>query len=227
MKSLLSSTYNTRSIVINGKESNVYRSDKLDFCSVEDFNILLDLGINLFIDLRNLENKQINPILNSSNVKFLNIAFKYDKSLFESGNESEENQMAKYYLLLVQQYNLIKKIFDNILMADNKIIINCAFGRDRTGVISFLIQSVCGAQDDEIIEEYALTDKIYCSLKLENSFKLKKYVNYEMAKLIMKDFLLLFRKEYGSVENYFELIGFSLNDIVTIKSKIINCQING
>ena len=59
VKSLLSSTYNTRSIVINGKESNAYRSDKLDFCSVEDFNILLDFGINLFIDLRNLENKQI------------------------------------------------------------------------------------------------------------------------------------------------------------------------
>ena len=39
----------------------------------------------------------------------------------------------------------------------NAIIVHCTAGKDRTGVFSALILSLCGVDDETVAEEYALT----------------------------------------------------------------------
>ena len=221
MTSILKNTNNTRPVFIHGQVSRLFRSDRLTACDEEDIKYLIDHNIVCVIDLRNLEGKEFNELLLSEKIDFNNVPLKYSAKEFENESEENERSMAHYYMCFVKQYDKIKEIFDIILNSDSNIIINCAFGRDRTGTIVALAQMLCGCADDEIVENYALTDKIYCNLQLEHLFKIKKYINYEIAKETMKKFIFLFKSEFKDAERYFLQLGYTPSEIITLKNKII------
>ena len=58
--------------------------------------------------------------------------------------------------------NLVKYIFPalKILSKPGNVpaMINCAHGKDRTGVVSALIQGLLGKSDDEIADDYAQSE---------------------------------------------------------------------
>jgi len=222
MISILRNTNNTRPVFIHGQVSRLFRSDRLTACDEEDIKYLIDHNIVCVIDLRNLEGKEFNALLLSEKIDFNNVPLKYSAKEFENESEENERSMAHYYMYFVKQYDKIKQVFDIILNSKSNILVNCAFGRDRTGTIVALAQMLCGCSDDEIIENYALTDKIFCDLKLEGLFKIKKYINYELAKETMKNFINLFLVEYESVNEYFSNLGYSSEEIKLLKSVIIS-----
>ena len=221
MTSMLKNTYNTRPVFINGQVSRLYRSDRLTYCDVDDIKYLIDHNIVCLIDLRNLEGKEFNTLLLNEKISFYNVPLIYSQKNFETDSEKNELSMAQYYIDFAKQYDKIKDIFDIILNSKSNILINCAFGRDRTGTIIALTQMLCGCNDEEIIESYSLTDKIYSELNLKNLFKIKKYINYDLSKENMKMFISLFRLSFGNVENYFLKLGYTLTEIEMLKEKII------
>ena len=221
MTSILKNTNNTRPVFIHGQVSRLFRSDRLTACDEEDIKYLIDHNIVCVIDLRNLEGKEFNELLLSEKIDFNNVPLKYSAKEFENESEENERSMAHYYMYFVKQYDKIKQVFDIILNSKSNILVNCAFGRDRTGTIVALAQMLCCCADDEIIENYALTDKIFCDLKLEGLFKIKKYINYELAKETMRTFISLFKLEFKDVEMYFLKLGYTRNEIKILISKII------
>ena len=221
MTSLLKNTNNTRPVLICGRDSKLFRSDRLTYCDEDDIEYLINHNIICVIDLRDLEGKEFNKLLLNKKISFNNVPLKYSPKAFENESEANERSMAHYYMWFVKQYDKIKEIFDIILNSESNIIINCAFGRDRTGTIVALAQMLCGCADDEIIENYALTDKIFCNLQLENLFKIKKYINYETAKETMKNFISLFKLEFSNAEKYFSGLGYTPSEIRTLTTKIV------
>ena len=57
------------------------------------------------------------------------------------------------------------------------MLIHCAIGRDRTGIISAIIQHCIGCSNEEIIREYAISARNLKELPLEAD----KYIDYETA----------------------------------------------
>jgi protein tyrosine/serine phosphatase len=97
--------------------------------------------------------------------------------------------------------------------ADKKpmVLLHCTLGKDRTGVIAMLCQSIVGDSDDDIMEEFA---KSHCVQDLAR-VKLKAHFgdlvdssNLPRADAeTMRDTLHYLRDKYGSVDGYLDCIG--------------------
>jgi len=68
--------------------------------------------------------------------------------------------MSLYILMLSQSASVLKKILMVCSDVQNyPILFHCLSGKDRTGLVAALIQSVCGMSEEEILESYAQSEK--------------------------------------------------------------------
>ncbi|XP_076106913.1 triple specificity protein phosphatase PtpB-like isoform X2 [Mytilus galloprovincialis] len=105
-------------------------------------------------------------------------------------------------------------------------MINCAHGKDRTGILSAMVLSVLGETEENIITDYALSqegllpirdrvfkevveryywDKSFCDANPENMRMLLNYLN----------------KTYGSVKDYLVSIGFSEEEQEILRKNLL------
>eukprot|EP01113_Clastostelium_recurvatum_P047777 TRINITY_DN8581_c0_g1_i1.p1 TRINITY_DN8581_c0_g1~~TRINITY_DN8581_c0_g1_i1.p1 ORF type:complete len:413 (-),score=115.93 TRINITY_DN8581_c0_g1_i1:36-1274(-) len=106
------------------------------------------------------------------------------------------------------------------------IMIFCSLGKDRTGMISALVQSCLGVPRDTIISDYHLSEK-----NLEpNMEKLKKYFNrigltkeeFVLApSAVMTRLLEYLDEKYGSVCNYLTDIGFAPEEQEMLRTTLL------
>ncbi|CEP07690.1 hypothetical protein [Parasitella parasitica] len=92
------------------------------------------------------------------------------------------------------------------------IEIHCTQGKDRTGMVSALILSIAGVPQDIIVSDYAKTQKglapIYDDM-LEEVRRSGLSEDFAQAPpQNMRDLLDFLNKEYGSIDNYLDVIGF-------------------
>jgi hypothetical protein len=93
-----------------------------------------------------------------------------------------------------------------------KIIVHCTLGKDRTGVISMLLQHIYGADDGIIIDDFARSKCVVemAAEKLKHFFNgkadLSCYANAEGT--IMEETLSYIRRTHGSINGYLDTIGF-------------------
>jgi Tyrosine phosphatase family len=101
---------------------------------------------------------------------------------------------------------------------DSVVVFHCVKGKDRTGIVAMLCQSILGMSDDEMIAEYAqseqlltLSDDERCSTSATKSVK-GKFDKQRFAgspPQAMRDTLAHVRSRYGSVSpGYLNHIGF-------------------
>lgn len=55
----------------------------------------------------------------------------------------------------------MKTLFESILNNDGPYYIHCLEGKDRTGYVCMVIEALCGASYDELVEDYFITYKNY------------------------------------------------------------------
>lgn len=103
----------------------------------------------------------------------------------------------------------------------------CTAGKDRTGVIAAIMLAVAGAPEEDIIEDYSLSANVYAEMNdhkamvgalSQRSLDAKTFLGAPPQ--VMRDTLATLRKNYGSVENYLDSIGFDENDRTTLKSAL-------
>ena len=131
------------------------------------------------------------------------------------------------YKLILGQTEAISKVLKIItehLQADpnHKVLVHCMQGKDRTGIISMLIASIAGASDEEIVQDYALSNGVVTidhltsnlqskALSLQSTF-LQHFDDSHLAEAApreaMREVLRYLRSSYGSVSNYLCSIGF-------------------
>lgn len=96
-------------------------------------------------------------------------------------------------------------------------LVNCAHGKDRTGIVIAMVLSLLGKSDDYIAEEYALSeiglDPIRSRVHQEIVERTNMDESFTHAKRETMDGLLQYiRKTYSTVPNYLESIGFGRED---------------
>lgn len=91
----------------------------------------------------------------------------------------------------------------------------CTAGKDRTGVITAIIVSLCGAKAADIVEDYSLSANVYAEMNdhqamvgalSQRSLDPKTFLGAPPQ--VMADTLLSIEENYGSVEGYCDFIGF-------------------
>ncbi|KAH9909276.1 tyrosine phosphatase [Xylariomycetidae sp. FL2044] len=98
------------------------------------------------------------------------------------------------------------------------LLIHCAAGKDRTGVICALILSLCGVSDEIVAHEYSLTDMglkpvheaMLANLLKESAFQDQPQKALKMVQARKKNMLgtlKLIREKWGSVEDCVQELG--------------------
>lgn len=213
----------------NGEETKagvLYRSSMLFGKDEADFKKLKELAIQTIIDLRSpSEIERVpNPYKDEvTNYLTINISGTKDigRSAKMSQNADTPHFMYKRYMEYVSDAkDQIKTIFDYFLNPENlPAIFHCSAGKDRTGVISYLIQSLNGVPTEEIVADYQVS---YTYIKhdariIKDDHVLNLVYSYPE---IMELFDEAFKDKYGSTENYFKQLGYSDEEIHQLKAII-------
>ncbi|KAL3809464.1 hypothetical protein ACHAXA_001866 [Cyclostephanos tholiformis] len=91
----------------------------------------------------------------------------------------------------------------------------CTAGKDRTGMIAAIILALLGTDDDAIVEDYSLSANVYAEMAdhkamvgalSQRNLDAKTFLGAPPH--VMEDTLRNIRRDYGSVEEYLDFIGF-------------------
>lgn len=164
---------------VNGtqiKKGLLYRSGSLDKATNADLDKLAALGIKTICDLRSEQERIMEPdrIPDVKPVTFFNISMppivdyhsRSLKRLFSLmfGAERKTDYIAESYKAY-RDYATgylpqLKALFKRISNPENlPVLIHCSAGKDRTGVVSSLIQQMLGVDPDVAMDDYLITNQ--------------------------------------------------------------------
>ena len=160
-----------------------------------------------------------------------------EKNIQGDNRLTYENVMEESYKLYLNNHKHVWKEFINILLNSNSnpIIFHCSAGKDRTGIASYIIQSLLNSSIELIYENYLLSNQLLSSIAAtaEQTTSSKnddlKITNVMLKALgkVQKSYLnsaiYEIKEKYQSLEMYiFNELGFNENDIKKLKKLYSN-----
>lgn len=152
------------------KEGYLYRSGKISQLSVEDMEIFSGTGINYILDLRSDFEVRQDPDTYPDHLGITRIHAPI--------GSVDSNWLAKWMLLLktsdnhpsmvdqmmieanrsfVQHLKDYQPLID-VLKEGKAVLWHCSAGKDRTGLASALVLSILGMEEDQIMQDYLLSN---------------------------------------------------------------------
>lgn len=150
MSSLLSSTVNTRAVLPGSLR--ILRSDAPVAPTDEDVAFLLAHGITTLIDLRFPRECQRHPCPLAQDGRF-----RYLHLPVTGGNAMPASpaDVPRSYIAMADAQ--MARILQAICSAEGGVMFFCTAGKDRTGVVSALVQKRAGLPREEIVRDYVLS----------------------------------------------------------------------
>ncbi len=184
--------------------------------SSRDFDTIKKLQIQTVIDLRTPDELKLYPIpiMLQTNMDYYNIDLLDGKSLGDD--------LAASYIEIVENYSSIKKILNIIHNTSGPVLIGCGLGKDRTGVISALLQLIAGIRRSEIIYEYSLSSKLLAPY-LGTSLKINGKIR-DSAPEIMEHFINYLFDNYGGIADYCRALGYSEENILKLQGNLLTYE---
>ena len=121
--------------------------------------------------------------------------------------------------------NKMKTMFLSILNNDGPYYIHCLEGKDRTGYVCMVIEALCGASYEELIEDYFITYHNYYGIeKGTKKYDAIKAIHIDEMIRYVFDFNnsvnLLTANYYSQVNNYLLSIGLQQAEIDAVQNKL-------
>ena len=240
----IESVSNFRDVSIGSKmkKNLLFRCAKLSTLNIKDIKILETLNPYAIIDFRDPKEVKMAPDNLSPKLleKYINLPISAstlsrmvsEKELTGDDVKSFEKVMEESYRMYINNHKKVWIKFFEILLKSNNhpIIFHCSAGKDRTGIASFMIQSIFKNPIDKILENYLisndlLTIKAATAEQKTNSSKQDTQVTKNMLITLGKvqtsylnAAMYEIEKKYISLENYFiSQLGLKHNDIQKIQ----------
>ena len=224
-------------------EGLLFRAAGLHELSETSVALLLHKGIITDVDLRRTEEieKRIDILGQSANINYVrhNIAGdlptlpdeKLEGSLKTNLNTIEEQIYKSYIGCLENSKTPIKQALITLFNPSNlPALYHCEAGKDRTGIISALILSVCGVEDELVAEDYGLSakyliDRYFVDQALANrnpnNYTWLDYQNENCSPKVMLKIIDYIKTIYGGTENYIVSLGITKSTLETFKEKFL------
>jgi protein-tyrosine phosphatase len=229
---LLETTYNTRDVggykTLDGRTTkwrSLLRSDNLHALTPGAQNTLLDYGVRTIIDLRNSDEieKAPNVFAQHSQVSYYNIP------LFN--NQIDYSQIPLwtleelYVISLDKCRSQVLAIINTITVHKTPILVHCAAGKDRTGIIVALLLSIANVPLKTIADDYAVSGKNIIPIYKEEIeiAKEKGFAHiFDSPEETMLGTFSYLQKEYGGVVSYLQTIGITSEQINHIREMLVD-----
>lgn len=236
----ISSVSNFRDVAIGPKmkKNLLFRCAKLSTLNNEDIVKLENIKPYAIIDFRDPKEIKKAPDNLSDNLfrKYVSLPISAstlnrmvaEKNIQGDNRLTYENVMEESYKLYLNKHKHVWKEFINILLNSNSnpIIFHCSAGKDRTGIASYIIQSLLNSSIELIYENYLLSNQLLSSIAAtaEQTTSSKnddlKITNVMLKALgkVQKSYLnsaiYEIKEKYQTLEMYiFNELGFNENDI--------------
>jgi protein-tyrosine phosphatase len=190
----------------------LYRSDSLAKLSARDWEHFRGLGVRTVIDLRHRREVDMRGrIPDSAGIRYYNISIEhrpYDQAVLSPLIEPAQFLADRYAELAEDGIAEIRQALE-LLAADGSapVVIHCAAGKDRTGVLTALVLGLLGVADDDIVADYArtglVTDRLVAEWRAHHGGKTPQWPGFGQAPAgAMRLFLAGLTTEYGGVRGY-------------------------
>jgi len=202
------------------KPWRLLRSDALTHLSEDEIRLLATKRINTQIDLRTprVADKYVSPLRD-------NPQFSYHLFPIVEGTNVplDELKVPELYMAMLGHHHTFRNILETIATSSGSVIYNCSAGKDRTGMVTFLLLELVGVSRDVIASDYAISsDLIDVKLpqirELDPSFPT--FLGYSKREYIER-FFTLFDEKYGDVNRYLDIIGVSSEHRELIIKKLV------
>jgi len=153
------------------KRGLLYRSASQARATDADLEKLAGLGLSVIVDLRRLNEREREPSRRWAGFGAQVIENDIGQesadewhTFIQSSDLTEasfRNYMLEYYRHLPHQrrhIDLYSRYFRALAESEGPILVHCAAGKDRTGIICALTHHLAGVHDDDIREDYLLTN---------------------------------------------------------------------
>lgn len=223
----LSATLNTRDLggypAAGGKVTQfgrAIRSDIPSTLSAEDTSLLQRIGVTDAIDLRSDEETILQPSAFEGSTDF-----HYHRCPFAIGNQDPGSPagVAPLYMRIVNDFSMMQRIMQLIARARGGVLIHCAAGKDRTGVVAALLLLTADVDRRDILADYQLS-ATYRQPVLRRLFKQQPGLPAYIGRTdidYMDDMLNRFFQNYGSIDNYLATISVRKQESRKLKAKLI------
>ena len=236
----IESVSNFRDVSVGSKmkKNLLFRCAKLSTLNDRDICVLENLNPHAIIDFRDPKEIKKAPDNLSAKLlkKYINLPISAStlsrmaaqKEIDGDSVESYEKVMEDSYRMYINNHKVVWTKFFEILLKSKKlpIIFHCSAGKDRTGIASFMIQSIFKNPMDLIFENYLISNDLL-TIKAATAEQSTNSSNHDS--LVTKNMLSTLGKvqqsylnaaideidkKYSSLENYFiSQLGLKVNDI--------------
>lgn len=195
----------------------VLRGDSLHKLASESQQAIIGYGVKTIIDLRTPSevNQERYPLSKSPKINYLNLPLLEEKNFPQL--RAKKTLLEHNVFMLKERSPQIKQILETIASNQTALVIHCAGGKDRTGIIIALLLAIANVPVATIAEDYALSEKytqpLYAKIK-------QQAIQEGFDRLLlsppqtMLDTLSYLNKHYGGINGYLQAIDI---DNVTIK----------
>ncbi|MCR5873488.1 tyrosine-protein phosphatase [Phenylobacterium sp. J426] len=153
------------------KRGLLYRSANHAQATDADLQKMRDLGLSVIVDLRRSNERETNPSRRWEGFAAEVIANDIGQEHADEWHEfiarsdltaqSFRAYMLEYYdgaPHAARHVDLYSRYFQTLAKAEGAVLVHCAAGKDRTGILCALTHHVAGVHDDDIVEDYLLTN---------------------------------------------------------------------
>ncbi|HEY2049344.1 MAG TPA: tyrosine-protein phosphatase [Caulobacteraceae bacterium] len=151
------------------KRGRLYRSASHARATDADLQTIAALGIGVVVDLRRKPERERDP--SRRHPAFDGVVIANDAEQPDSWHEhirtsdltpeSFRRYLVEYYRAAPfepRHVDLFRRYFETLAETDAAVLIHCAAGKDRTGVLAALTHHVAGVDPEDIVADYLLTN---------------------------------------------------------------------
>jgi protein-tyrosine phosphatase len=220
------------------RRGRLFRSDSLSYLSNRDVAALRDeLGVRTVIDLRaghEVEEFGHGPL--AAHVQQLHLPI-VDRTREPASADAPVRQGPKldtldqiYGFMLGEYADRFAVVLRVIADRENHpLVFHCAAGKDRTGLVSALVLSLCGVPDESIVSDFAFTESRMPEIIARHTAWAERAAaeaevagqQYGAQAATMHAVLQALREEHGSVEAYVLAAGLTTDEIEALRAALV------
>jgi protein-tyrosine phosphatase len=155
------------------RPGRLYRSANHAMATDADLDKIAGLGLAVIVDLRRPEERRRTPSRRPPACAARIVTSDIDENpddpdpwlTFLKGSDLTATSFRTYLIdyyraapFTPRHVDLFSRYFRALAEADGPVLIHCAAGKDRTGILAALTHHLAGVHDDDIIEDYLLTN---------------------------------------------------------------------
>jgi protein tyrosine/serine phosphatase len=207
----------------------VFRSDTLQELTEADVERLLDeVHLAQIIDLRTsreIEAEGRGP-LEAADVAYVHLPFLTDLDVQEEVPDAVERDiLADYRHMLDTAGHVIAEAVHTIATSPGPVVFHCAAGKDRTGILAALCESLVGVPRDVVVGDYELTNQVIQRI-CERLARFDTYTNvrvnpwesFRCKPEVMAGFLDILDERHGGAEGWARDMGVDGRDLTSLRN---------